>query len=1323
MGSLVHTTAAEVQLQKLKDDGDENKKALYQACRQSGPGAYPLKVSLQELGSPSLLERVQSIPDVDTNIRMLRTQRIKGRINTVYIPLQAKPSLQATDDNKFDLMKKINEFLKGDQEVLDDDQKESLEGNKKKSLEGNQEVFLLLGDSGAGKSTFMRELENLLWQSYESKADRIPIHINLPSIDKPEHDLIAKQLRKADFTEPQIREMKRHRKILLICDGYDESQLTHNLYMSNKLNQPGEWNARMIISCRTEYLGTDYQDRFIPGDHNQQSNSSLFQEAVILPFSPNQIQTYIKEYVSINRPLWRSEDYEKVLNHISTLKELVRNPFLMALSMEVLPHMMDPNQDLSTAHITRVGLYDHFVKQWLERSKKQIAEKDLTPQSRATFKRLSDEGFVQHGIDFMKKLAVAIYKEQGGRPVVEYSQFMDEGSWKDVFFLRKDKQLLREACPLTRNGNQHRFIHRSLLEYGLARAVFDPHDRRNRTMSEPIMGRRGSATSIHSFQSQKDIKTEGTIIEQEPDINSPLVWRSFVNDYSLLQFLAERVQQEPVFKKQLLDYIEYSKTDDTCKWRKAAANAITVLVRAGVRFIGTDFQKIRIPGADLSYGTFDSAQLQGADLRMVNFRGSWLRQTDMSKARMAGSQFGELPFITVNSDVRSCGFSPDRESLAVGLDNGDINIYAVLDWEKIRTLTGHTGLIWCVVYSPRGDQIASSSVDKTVRLWDSKTGLLQYTLTAHTDWVRCVAYLPQGNQVASASDDGTIRLWNKDTGVCSQILSGHTHEIRCIACSPNSQQIVSGSSDCTVRLWNVETRNSIHILSGHTNTVWAVGYSPRGDQVASASEDQTIRLWRAENGECSFILRGHMNAVYSIVYSPKGDQLASGSVDAAVRLWDTETGHCRQILTGHNNTVFSVVYSPDGNRIASGGDTTVRLWDVSAGGSRFISSGHTMEANSVKCSSLGNLIVSGSSDWTIRVWDVDTGACRRTMSGHENSVSSVAFSTQGNVASGGTDNTVRLWNVETGECLSDFRGHKAWVECVAFSPRGDMIASASADKTVRLWNVETGQHKTLKGHTDGVLSVAYSPDGTQIATGSMDKTARIWNIGTRKCLQILEGHTEWVRDVAFSPKGNQLASAGYDSTIRLWNVGERECCLTLSGHGDRVKSIAYSQQGDMLASGSWDKTVRLWDVASGQCRADIQNLPHAIHSVTWSHTSDGSFLVIGGKDGSVQRWDVKEEGEICSPGLRWVATNGTLTVTGVSIQDVHGLTTLKKQLLIQRGAIGEPENLLRVSANKLITMASVVSKLKQPSDQVLPNTPLATDSPEPERPVEEVHDS
>ncbi|KAK3823105.1 MAG: hypothetical protein J3Q66DRAFT_385570 [Benniella sp.] len=149
-----------------------------------------------------------------------------------------------------------------------------------------------------------------------------------------------------------------------------------------------------------------------------------------------------RQYVSVHQPLWEAKDYEQTLDLIPSLKELVRNPFLMTLSLEVLPRMVDPGEHLSAMQVTRVALYDQFIEHWLERGKERLCEKELSPQAKAAFESLVDEGFTRNGIDFLKKLATAIYKEQDGQPIVSYSRFKDGESWKTVFFSRKDEKQL-----------------------------------------------------------------------------------------------------------------------------------------------------------------------------------------------------------------------------------------------------------------------------------------------------------------------------------------------------------------------------------------------------------------------------------------------------------------------------------------------------------------------------------------------------------------------------------------------------------------------------------------------------------------------------------------------------------------------------------------------------------------------------------------------------------------------------------------------------------------------------------------------------------------
>ncbi len=77
----------------------------------------------------------------------------------------------------------------------------------------------------------------------------------------------------------------------------------------------------------------------------------------------------------------------------------------------------------------------------------------------------------------------------------------------------------------------------------------------------------------------------------------------------------------------------------------------------------------------------------------------------------------------------------------------------------LRTLTGHTGGVLSVTYSPDGKKLASGSADGTVRIWDVGRGECERTLTGHTSYVYSVTYSPDGKKLASGSYDGTVRIW------------------------------------------------------------------------------------------------------------------------------------------------------------------------------------------------------------------------------------------------------------------------------------------------------------------------------------------------------------------------------------------------------------------------------------------------------------------------------------------------------------------------------------------------------------------------------------
>ncbi|ETO34877.1 WD-40 repeat-containing protein, partial [Reticulomyxa filosa] len=1163
-----------------------------------------------------------------------------------YIPLQANNyPFTDNDDNK------KNDLYDCNQYIIDSLTKEKEE---KKSEKQKQQVIVLQGKSGSGKSLFCRHLEETLWELYvNGSTASIPVYISLSKCfnELNGNQIISQALQMKNINKEIIDAVRENISFVFILDGFDEifDKYNNERYFYEQFNL-NEWNAKIIVTCRSHVLNDEDVQHVLIGSKNITTTSMIY----LWPFSKEQMNGYIDKFVKMNKKNkmndnqdWTIQQYEETLNNFPNLHKMMEEPFLLRMILTVLPSLT--KQHPIGTKISKSQVYEAFNEQWIDIHVKNITNKlsELRIQTNPRKIKFAFQQYCQNlGFEmFMQGNQVATesdynenvwsqldptqemdIKNEDSKTELKMNETTTSSSSTQTMYLKRKKKTNDDKnqnvnenvkLPITKapdmwekyfNGdsvtkyvlrrvgdNKYQFLHRSCQEYYAAqKIIFD------------IISWKPNIANIDNQQFQQQF---------EEHVQKLLINCKLLNEeLGIIHFIVERIDDlNPIFvnlKSRLFRIIESSKNNENVNI--AAANAITILNSANVNMHNRNWNHAFLEGTNFSNANLDHAHFYQTCLTKVNF----------TNTSMNNIYFGEYAYLEGHSDaVKGIQFSPDGTKILSYSSDKTIRIWDTLSRKQLHVLEGHSDTIHAVQFSHDGSKIVSCSLDKTIRIWDALSGQQLQLLKGHSYFVSLVEFSSDDSKIVSCSSDYAIRIWEVSSGKQIKSLDGHLSWVFDVKFSPDDSKIVSCSEDKTIRIWDVSSGKQLLLLKGHTNEVTGVQFISNGSKIISYSYDKTIRIWDALSGQQLQLLKEHTNDINGIQLSPDDLTILSYSSDKTIRIWDLLSGKQLQVLE-LSSDVKKAKFSFDGSRIASGlYDNTIRLWDVSSGKQIQVLEGHSSEINGVEFFPNESKILSCSKDKTIRIWDISLERKIQLTEGYIDVIRAVEFSPDGSkIVSGSVDKTVRLWDVQSGRQIQVFEGHLNTVDGVLFSPDGSKIVSYSLDKTIRIWDVLLGkQLQLLEGHSAYINKVRFSPDGSKIVSCSDDKTIQIWDISSGRQIGLLNGHSSNVTEAQFLSDGNKVISCSWDKTIRLWDTLSGRQTQTFEGHTNFVEGIKLSSDSSKLASYSSDKTIRVWDISSGK---QLFLFKENEHVTEIQFSPDGTTIASCFNDRTIRLWNV-----------------------------------------------------------------------------------------------------
>jgi WD40 repeat protein len=608
--------------------------------------------------------------------------------------------------------------------------------------------------------------------------------------------------------------------------------------------------------------------------------------------------------------------------------------------------------------------------------------------------------------------------------------------------------------------------------------------------------------------------------------------------------------------------------------------------------------------------------------------------------------------------------------------------------------TGHTLMVWKIVFSPDRRLLASSGFnDGAIKLWDVEKGRQLRTLPGHTGsgnafygGVTAIAFSSDGRMLASGGADNTIKLWDVTTGRELHKMSASggslvsTTGIASLAFSPDGRMLLSAHGDGN-RLWDVATGQELRTLTSDASLMSVSGgaaFNADGKEVAALAYGQgvQVKFWDAASGRelRTAELSGQPLLINGSPFSTDaaGHLLVTTKDEEKLKLWDVTSQGKPRILSTASGTNTFVKLSPDARLFALANGNTVQLREIETGRElRTLNVPHTLDVPmdgvyGLDWSPDGRTLATGGTDGQIRLWEVATGREARDLVGHSNPAFGVAFSPDGTRLFSG-DKTI--WETTTG------RGLRALARATS-SPLGTMsqdgrwLAELSlSNSQVKLWDVAQGRPSFTLALSNDVIAqgAAFSPDGKVLAVfyraGQERSQSNAQQTAQSKPQPDERQQQPGAEDMKKAQK--EMLKAMKRDPQALLNAAQ-------SNPAELMKILnpqLGTQPGMTTRPSNPEFQIKLWDVATGRELRALNGHAGPVKSIAFSQ--DGHRLISGATNGEVKIWDIESGREVNSLGAQGANAGSTMmAMTPLNQNEVKAVAFSPDGFLV---AIGSKE--------------------------------------------------